>query len=148
MQGTIQQKRLYGIESAIRVVYDLIAKYSSPKINCSNDDNPFLCDAVLLGSLIKSSAEIGISPRPKNPFPGMTFKGLAEQIRGMKVLDDCDYIRKGDDSHRYYESHESHGIKYSIKASIRSLEDELCGVNLESFLPQRTRTIKWKWGLP
>ena len=141
VQGNIQRKRLYSIDRAIQVIYDLIAKYSGPEIICCNDDR-FACDAILLGSLLKSSAAIGILPRPKNPYPGMTFKTLAEQIREMKVLDQCRYAQRG-----YYTSSSCHKINDSIEASIRSLEDVMCGLNLKSFLPKEKRTKKSNWGL-
>ncbi len=60
----IFSKRVYSsIESAIQIIYDPISKYS--------------CHSMVLGSLLKSSAVIGISPRPKSPYPGMPFKTLA-----------------------------------------------------------------------
>lgn len=46
----------------------------------------------------------------------------------MDVLDDCGNRR-----------HYSHGVKDSIEASLRSLEDRMCGLELESFLPQKDR---------
>lgn len=105
---------------------------------CCNDDQ-FMCDAALLGSLLKSSTAIGISPRPKNPYPGMTFKRLGEQIREMQVLDDCRYLipsKRG----AFYASR-SHRIKDWIEASLSSLADQLDGLRLESFLPQKIQEI-------
>ena len=129
MQGNIQQKRLHSIESAIQVIYNQITKYSGPEIICGGNDR-FHCDAILLGSLLKSSAAIGISPRPTNPYPDMTFNKLAEQIRGMLVLDEHG-------GGGYYQSTHHHGIKHSIEASLRSLEDHMSGLKLELFLTQK-----------
>jgi hypothetical protein len=70
---------MYSIKSTIQVIYDLITKYSGLEIICPSIDR-FACDATLLGSLLKSLAIIGISPRPKDPYLGITFKRLAEQI--------------------------------------------------------------------
>lgn len=130
VQENIQQKRVSSIESAIQVIRDLITKYSGPEIICCQNDQ-FACDLILLGSLVKSSAKIGISPQLKNPYPGMTFKTLAEKIRGMQVLDDCRYTKKS----RYDDSIRSHRVKDSIETSIQSLEEHMCGLKLESFLP-------------
>lgn len=134
MEGKIQQRRIDGIERAIQVIDDLITKYSGPEIVCSNGER-FACDAILLGSLIKSSAAIGILPRPKNPYPGVTFKTLAEQIRKMQVLDICK------DNHRDYYSL-NHGVKDSIEASMRSLEDGMRGLKLKHFLPKKANTMR------
>lgn len=48
----------------------------------------------------------------------------------MPVLDNCN---EGD---RYYNSRYNHGVKNTIKASIRSLEDHFCSLKLGSFLPE------------
>jgi hypothetical protein len=122
----------------MEVMHDLIIKYSTSEILCHND-NQFACDAVVLGSLLKGSATIGIWPQPKEPFDGMTFKELASQILEMQVLDDCNQ-RQGP----YYYSGNRHGVKDSIEASIRSLEDQLCGLNLKDFLPKKNKKDKKK----
>ena len=139
MQGEIQQKRLNSIESAIQVIHDLIAKYSGSEMICRKDDQ-FACDAILLGSLIKSAAAIGISPRPKSPYPGIKFKRLTEQIKEMRVLDRCK-------TSRGYSSSYNHEIKNKIDAKMKSLEDGMCGLKLEFFLPEKTSTMRSGWGL-
>jgi hypothetical protein len=130
--GSIQDKRTNAIESMIGVIHDLITKYSGPNIVCKNGSG-FSCDARILGSLSKASAIIGILPRPEGPYPGMKSKTLAEQIRGMQVLEDCQGMARG-----YYGY--GHGIKDSIKASMGSLEDCILGLHLMTFLP---KTGKW-----
>jgi hypothetical protein len=139
--GAIQDIRIDGIESLIKVIHDLITKYSGAKKICHRD-NGFACDAILLGSLLKRSAKMGIWPHPKYPYPGLTFKTLADQIRGMELLDDC-----RQSGNRYYSSAGSHGIKSSIEESIRSLEDSMCGLKLGSFLPKRDKKVRSKWGV-
>jgi hypothetical protein len=138
--AAIQDIRIDGIEGMIKMMHDLINKYSSLETVCSNDSG-FACDAILLGSLLKRSAALGIWPQPKDPYPGITFKTLAGQIRGMQVLDDCNQSRSG-----YYSPVGGHGIKDSIEASIRSLEDRMCGLSLRSFLPKRGKKKRSNWG--
>jgi len=120
----------------IAVIHDLITKYSGPDILCNNNQD-FSCDAKLLGSLLKASAIIGIWPRPEHPYPGIKSKTLAVQIRGIQVLDDCNMSSRG-----YYSSSFSHGIKNSIEASMRSLEDHILGLHLTSFLPNTGKRSK------
>lgn len=129
--GTIQDKRINAIESMIGIIHDFIAKYSGPNILCTNGSE-FSCDARLLGSLSKASAMIGILPRPKAPYPRIKSKTLAEQIRSMQILDDCE----GSRGRGYYGSSYGHEIKDSIEASMRSLEDCILGLPLVSFLPE------------
>jgi hypothetical protein len=139
--AAIQDIRIEGIEGTIKMIHDLITQYSGPETVCPNSG--FACDAILLGSLLKRSAAFGIWPQPKDPYPGITFKTLADQIRGMQVLDDCSQSGRGG---RHYSSARDHGIKDSIEASIRSLEDRMCGLSLGSFLPKRDIKIRSKWG--
>jgi hypothetical protein len=134
--GNIQENRIDAIESMIAVIHDLITKYSGPNILCENG-NEFSCDANLLGSLLKASAIIGIWPRPEDPYPGINSKTLADQIRGMRVLDNCERSGRG-----YYSSGGRHGIKDSIEASMRSLEDRMLGLHLMSFLPKTGKRSK------
>jgi hypothetical protein len=112
------------------VILDLIAKYSGPNILCGNKG--FSCDAYLLGSLLKASAIIGIWPRPEVPYPGIKIKTLADQMREMQVFDDCEIPHR---VRGFYDSPRGHGIKDSIEASIRSLEECIPGLHLVSFLP-------------
>ena len=138
MPGTIQEKRINAIESMIAVIHDLITKYSGPNILCDNGQE-FSCDANLLGSLLKASAIIGIWPRPEDPYPGIKSKTLADQIRGMRVLDDCEMSRR---ERGYYVSTRNHGIKDSIEASMRPLEERILGLHLVSFLPKTGKRSK------
>jgi hypothetical protein len=46
----------------------------------------------------------------------------------MQVLDNCNQ------RDRYYNTDPSHGVKDAIEASIRSIEDQFCGLKLDSFL--------------
>jgi len=135
--GTIQKKRIDAIESMIAFIHNLITKYSGPDILCKNGSG-FSCDARLLGSLLKSSAIIGILPRPEDPYPGIKSKTLADQIRGMQVLDGCNTSSRGG----VWDSSPSHGIKDSIEASMRSLGDHIPGLQLVSFLPQTGKRSK------
>jgi hypothetical protein len=138
MPGTIQEGRIYTIKSMIAVIYDLIVKYSAPNILCQNCGE-FPCDANLLGSLVKGSAIIGIWPLPADPYPGINSRTLADQIRGMRVLDKCEMSSR---VARHYSPGYSHGIKDSIEASLRSLEDRTRGLHLTSFLPKSGKGTK------
>jgi hypothetical protein len=136
LPGNIQENRKDAIESMITVIHDLITKYSAPNILCDHR-NEFSCDASVLGSLLKESATIGIWPRPEVPYPGINSKTLADQIRRMRVLDNCETSGRG-----YYSSGGSHGIKVLIEASLKSLEDRIPGLQLTSFLPKAGKRSK------
>ena len=138
--GTIQEKRIDAIESMITAIHNLITEYSGPNILCEHSPHifretseGFFCDANLLGSLLKASAIIGIWPRPEDPYPGIKLKTLADQIRGMRISDNCEVFNR---ERRYCGLTSSHGVKDSIEASVRSLEDRIVGLDLMLFLPK------------
>jgi hypothetical protein len=121
------------IEGAMLVILNLITRYSGPDILCPvvwDENNKLACDSLLLGSLIKGSAAIGIWPKPNPPYHGIVFKNLATQIRELKVFDVCNHALG-----RYQSCSDAHGVKNSIEASMNALECAMCGLNLEDFLP-------------
>jgi hypothetical protein len=130
--------RSAAIEGAILIVHDLISRYSGPNILCPviwDESNKLACDSLLLGSLIKGSASIGIYPRLYAPYHGMVFKDLAIQIRELMIFDALhDVCNHG--LGRYQSCSDAHGVKSSIEASMTALEGAMVGLNLEEFLPQ------------
>jgi len=142
----IENKRQGVIASAISMLTDLITNYQNSTPRCPRSgDNTFKCDAMVLGALIKSSVSIGLWPPPAPPFTGISFCALSGQIHQMKVPTLCDTIGQTEgwygskDDYGYYDRDglPAHigpcGIKESIEASLRSLEDQLCGLDISTF---------------
>ncbi len=128
--------RIEAIEHTITVMHDQITKYLISDVPGPDDNgNESVCDAFVLGSLIKGSAAIGIWPNPKAPYGNITFKSLASQIREMKLLDSCEDHGRGYHSSGY----SLDSVKGVIEASISSLEDKFCGLGLALFLPERKK---------
>lgn len=133
----IQEYRIKAIDSILTVVHDHITTYLSAKIICSRGGNQ-ACDANLLGSLLKSSAVVGIWPRPDVPYHDMAFNSLASQIQKMQILDIC--------TQRNNYHTVNHGVKDMIEASLKSVEDQFRGLSLDSFQlgPQNKKEKKDK----
>lgn len=127
--------RTTAIESALLILHNLITRYSAPSILCPvifDANNSLACDSLLLGSLIKGCATIGIWP-PSNlraPYPGIVFRDLAVRIRELKVLDVCNGALG-----RWKACEDAHGVKGGIEASLSALEAAMGGLNLEDFAP-------------
>jgi hypothetical protein len=129
--------RAAAIEGAMLIVHNLIARYSGPDILCPvvwDENNKLACDSLLLGSLIKGSASIGIWPKQNAPYHGIVFKDLAVQIRELKVFDICNHMNG---LGRYQSCSDAHGVRTSIEASMNALEAALYGLNLEDFCPKQ-----------
>ena len=92
----------------------------------------YACDAMVLGSLMKSSRKIGIWPKPEAPFSGKKFKDLARAIRSIKVLDVC----KKTSSRRIHTlgpSSNCHGLESSIETAMKSIEAGIDGLVLSDY---------------
>lgn len=131
----IKQARVSALESALSVIHALITKYMDGSALCDaalDDELRYACDAMVLGSLLKSSRKIGIWPKPEAPFPGRKYKGLAKAIRGIKILDVCNKT-----SSRRWNSHgpagNSHGLEDEIEENLKEVEKGLDGLRLFDF---------------
>lgn len=127
------------METALSVVHTLITKYMEGSALCDaalDEELRYACDAMVLGSLLKSSRKIGIWPKPEAPFPGRKYKGLAKAIRGIKILDVCNKT-----SSRRWNSHgpagNSHGLEDVIEEKLKEVEKGLDGLRLFDYAKKR-----------
>ena len=137
--GSIQQSRQSALFDAIGFVQQKIKKYQGPKIHCKSRhggqvlaEKNAACDALMLGSLLRGSAAMGIWPAPSPPFSAMSWKSTASRIRDLKVVSVCDEFY----SHSTWNPKApdpSHGVKASILEVIDTLEERMTGLELASF---------------
>lgn len=121
------------------VIHTLITRYMEGRTICDgaiDDDLRYACDAMVLGSLMKSSRKIGIWPKPESPFSGRKFKDLARTIRGIKILDVCNKSRSRRLTSLSLPSN-CHSLEDSIKTSMQSLEAGLDGLKLSDYARNR-----------
>ncbi|KUJ15798.1 uncharacterized protein LY89DRAFT_670340 [Mollisia scopiformis] len=135
----LQERRLEAIDSLLTIITTLTTTYTLPTPQC-NPSAPdtlsdpvelsfsYACDSMLLGSLIKSSAKLGIFPIPDRPFAGIAFDRLAEGIRDMDLKSKCDGNLKG-----YVVRHACHGVRARMVDEVRFLETGICGLDLRDF---------------
>jgi hypothetical protein len=135
----IKRDREFAIETAITVIHALINRYMEGQTICDgslDDELRYACDAMVLGSLLKSSRKIGIWPKPEAPFNGRKFKDLARAIRSIRILDVCNKS-----SSRRWVSHgpsnNCHGLEDSIEESMKSIEAGLDGLELTDYPKKR-----------
>jgi hypothetical protein len=88
---------------------------------------------MILGSLVRGSDAIGLWPIPTEPFASLIFCEILEQIRTIQIFDLCDI-----DGNRYRKSHAAHGVRDHFVASMNSLEDKLCGLDIWDFKEKPT----------
>lgn len=83
---------------------------------------------MLLGALTKRMRSIGLLTRPEPPFLGFSFDELVHNIRAFRwpPVKDCrrNYIKS---------SNYGCGMADMIKATLTSLDESLCGLDLSDF---------------
>jgi hypothetical protein len=93
----------------------------------------FKCDATVLGSIIKNAARLGLWPQPDEPFDE-PFTDLVAAMRQIKIVTSC--------SQAEIQSKSEHGVEGVIEASLLSIEEGLCGLDIDDFIPKdRVRSL-------
>ena len=136
------------MQAAITSIHTLINRYLEGQTLCDgslDDELRYACDAMILGSLLKTSRKIGIWPMPQAPFDGWKFKNLAKKIRGIRILDVCNKS-----SSRRWTSHgpgnNSHGLEDEIEDCMKALERDLEGLKLCDYARNRYSTKRFIYG--
>jgi len=99
----------------------------------------YACDAMILGSLLKSARKIDIWPKPEAPFNGRKFKDLAKAIKAIRIVDVCNRT-----SRRFANlgsAGNGHGLEDEIAASIKRIEAGIDGLELLQYTKKRFDTI-------
>ncbi|KAH8685818.1 hypothetical protein BGZ60DRAFT_426285 [Tricladium varicosporioides] len=117
----------------------ILDKYRGPRVLCGSkvfprpDEKKLACDSLILGTLLRSGQAQGLSPIPEVPFSGKRFTDIISGLRALKPVAVCDDLLstfKWDPS----PPPPSHGVKASILAKAKALEERVAGLDLEDFL--------------
>ncbi len=131
----MKQRRKDALQRAYRIVSQIINLYQEAKIQCDRSRMVGLrpaCDAMMLGSLIKSATALGLYPAPPAPYSQRSFDEIAsllDQLAPEALCDDISRHWLGNQC-----SKPAHGLKDYIKAKTEDIYDTLSGLNLESYI--------------
>ncbi|KAH7350753.1 hypothetical protein BKA65DRAFT_593644 [Rhexocercosporidium sp. MPI-PUGE-AT-0058] len=123
--NAINAKRAAAIKKAVSIIRDLVQKYTQTTVRCPYGG--FKCDATVLGSIIKNAATVWLWPPPEETYDG-SFIDLTDAIRDIKIVTSCSQV----EGQPKFE----HGVDSFIEASLLSIEDDLCGLDIEDFIPK------------
>jgi hypothetical protein len=87
------------------------------------------CDAMILGSVLKSAFNVGLWPLPEAPYSGLTVTRVMDAACGLKMQSLCETIGRETSG----PGHGSHGYNKSVKKAIEKREAEARGLTLEEF---------------
>jgi hypothetical protein len=132
----IENERKYIIYTLVYMVKGITNRYIHEWVcptklihGISSSNHRQACDAMSLGSLIKSAISVNMWPIPQDPYHGLTVLNVTKSARCLKITSLCDTVGKIAPE----EDRGAHGYNKSIKRSIGNREDEARGFDLEDF---------------
>ena len=82
---------------------------------------------------MKGATQANIWPKPAGPPYDFTFGALAKSIREIKIYTLCSQ------SNNVPDTHDVHFIQESLHCSLAEIEESLCGLELNDFMPEERR---------
>ncbi len=128
MSEAIDKARQDALHQVFSALHHYLAEYEGDTLHCSED-----CDTMLLGALVKGMKSMGLRTRPDPPFPGFNFDGLACSIRGFRFPSVHAYRTKRKCPSPSLDCE----ITSKINTTLKSLEENLCGLDLNIFVAVR-----------
>ncbi len=122
------------MEEIFKLLGTIISTYQSNSLECFTQDDEasrFVCDATILGSLLKSCSESEIWPALEAPYENISFDCLATKVWDPKIYALCDYfpVRRDD----LWRPGATHSVKYNLQNAMKNIEDAIIGLDLDSF---------------
>ena len=132
MIATIEKDRNEAMFELYALIDQTIRRYQRAEILCGRtDQNNVACDAMLLGTLLKSATVDGLYPAPPSPYKEISFSKLVELARNLKVEALCDRLSRIQINGKYPEP--MHGFKARVEEKIKELEERLSGLDIKRF---------------
>ncbi len=128
----IEKKRKKTISNILETIQSLTTTFAGKIGVCGVSSEVKLkrhrnCDGMMLGTLLKSAAEINIWPAPKDPYEGITIKELIGKVRDMQFTSLCDV------SNPSGKANEAHGFLDWVKEKMDEHEKSVKGLKLSVF---------------
>jgi hypothetical protein len=128
------EKRREALFELYGLIEQTIRRYQRPEVLCPRTDSTswsLQCDALLLGSLLKSATTLGIMPVPTPPYGNVSFVEIANRLYSLDVKAICDSISRAYINGNYPKP--AHGLRVVIHERIESLKERLSGLDIRDF---------------
>lgn len=137
----IKQRREHALSGNYQIIDSMISLYRRHAISCLTPRFQFsgfaeACDAMVLGSLIKSAELEGVWPSLLKSHKGISFVSLEKKCKRLKVVALCDAVLDGKAGalvgFQYGES--GHHFHQTLNSRIEYRKSSnLCGLSLADF---------------
>jgi hypothetical protein len=117
------------MSKVLEVVKGTIKNYGGKKVNCPCASHGSDCDAMVLGSLIKSMVEDDAWPIPEPPYKDFTLAGFTLVFGVIDLNTLCSrfpaYCRRS--------SPKCRGVGDSIEKEVKAIVGEVTGLDIKNF---------------
>ncbi|KAI9048420.1 hypothetical protein LZ554_007256 [Drepanopeziza brunnea f. sp. 'monogermtubi'] len=126
----ILSRRLKAIQSCFDVIGRYIDVLQAQKPRCTSsrsESHRYTCNNILLGSLLESSASLGLWPPADAPYKDLNFTFLVREVMQIKVVSFCSKMGYTN------QPTGSHGVKAEIGSALVKLKTRFSGLNLKDY---------------
>lgn len=113
----------------LEVVKGTIKRYEGKRVNCPCAKHGPACDAMVLGSLIKSMVEYKVWPIPESPYQRFN---LGEFWSIFSILDIKTLCSNGP-ACQWPSLLNDHGVCDSIEKKVDAIKDKVTGLDIKNF---------------
>lgn len=113
----------------LEVVKGTIKQYEGKNVNCPCAKHGSDCDAMVLGSLIKSMVEYKVWPIPESPYQKFTLHHFWYIFALLNIKTLCRNI----DTCQWSLSSIDHGVRESIEEKVDAIRQKVTGLDLKDF---------------
>jgi hypothetical protein len=125
----IEEARKRAISRMLAHVMKIFDNYQGPAQHCPDEDNGLMCDAMLLGRLLRELKSQRLYPLPSTPFHGLSFSDLATRLGKMCLMSMCEEF--GSRKPKYvFDTDPQCGIKKEIDGALAKRRAKLSGLDL------------------
>jgi hypothetical protein len=135
----VEESRNTNISALCGIIARAISKYQGSELICSTSHNPAACDAIVLGSLIKTLAANGLWPIPEPPYKDITITDVLLKIFKLTIVSLCD--ESGSTVGKKlippaFHSAKGHGLRHLLEDEACAIYSNLTGLDLKTFKRQ------------
>jgi hypothetical protein len=113
----------------LELVKGIIKKYEGKKVNCPCAEHGSDCDAMVLGSLIKSMVDGKVWLVPESPYQKFTLHDFWYIFGLLDIKTLCSKIR----AYQWQLASDDHGVRESIQKKVNALLCQVTGLDIENF---------------
>jgi hypothetical protein len=153
MVESIMAQRNQALSAAYTFIGDKVKAYQGTNLSCpstaeffkgfqkpniknypSTESSRGSCDSMVLGSLLKNLAKLGLWPYPSAPYGHFTIEGLYHPVNRLELVSLCDQFKPPELEFRYLLPRaDCHGLRNALSTEVTTLRESVSGLDIQDF---------------